>query len=70
MLPESGRVYHPAPEDVGSVGLVRSQLAIEFSKWFEFDAEHKNPTHFMWDGRNYKLERHWYYKAVQKNCDY
>ncbi|CAB3373515.1 Hypothetical predicted protein [Cloeon dipterum] len=27
--PVSGRVYHPAPEKVGGIGLVRSQLAIE-----------------------------------------
>lgn len=70
MLPESGRVYHPAPENVGGVGLVRSQLAIDFSKWFEFEDEHKNPTNFIWDGRKYKLERDWYYEAVQKNRAY
>ncbi|XP_023707741.1 UPF0598 protein CG30010 isoform X2 [Cryptotermes secundus] len=67
MLPESGRVYHPAPENVGGVGLVRSKLAIDFSKCFEFDDEHKNPIHFMWNGSKYKLERGWYYEAVQKN---
>jgi hypothetical protein len=55
---------------VGGVGLVRSQLAIDFSEWFEFGDEHKYPTHFMWDGRKYKLERDWYYEAVQKNRDY
>jgi hypothetical protein len=64
MLPETGRVYHPAPENVGTVGLVRSKLAIEFSKWFEFDGEHKTPTHFTWDGRKYKLESNWYYEAA------
>jgi hypothetical protein len=70
MLPETGRVYHPAPENVGAIGLVRSKLAIEFSKWFDFDSEHKYPTHFTWDGKKYILEKDWYYQATQKNHDY
>jgi hypothetical protein len=70
MLPETGRVYHPAPKNGGAVGLVRSKLAIEFSKWFEFDDEHKNPNYFIWDGRKYKLDRDWYYEATSKNSDY
>lgn len=66
MSPETGRVYHPAPEHAGGVGLVRSKLAIDFSKWFEFDDEHKSPSHLIWDDRQYKLERDWYYKALGK----
>ncbi|XP_021923661.1 UPF0598 protein CG30010 isoform X3 [Zootermopsis nevadensis] len=66
MLPETGRVYHPALEHVGAVGLVTSKLAIEFSKWFEFDGKHKMPTHFIWDGKKYKLETDWYYEAARK----
>jgi hypothetical protein len=66
MLPETGRVYHPAPEHAGGVGLVRSKLAIDFSKSFEFDDEHKSPIHLIWNDRQYKLERDWYYKAVGK----
>ena len=27
MFPESGRVYHPAPDKVGGVGLIKSSLA-------------------------------------------
>ncbi|XP_069677829.1 UPF0598 protein CG30010 [Periplaneta americana] len=67
MLPDTGRVYHPASEKVGGVGLVRSKLAIEFSRLFRFDeGEHNSPTHFTWDGKTFELERKWYYEAVQK----
>lgn len=66
MLPETGRVYHPAPERVGSIGLIRSKLAIEFSKSFQFDfGETKPPTHFTFEGTTYKLDTNWYVEAVQ-----
>ncbi|XP_037580228.1 UPF0598 protein CG30010 [Dermacentor silvarum] len=53
----TGRVYHPAPERAGGVGLVRSLLAIELSKHFTFadDSEKTPPTHFDWDGTRYEL---------------
>uniref|UniRef100_A0A1E1XV65 Uncharacterized protein n=1 Tax=Amblyomma sculptum TaxID=1581419 RepID=A0A1E1XV65_AMBSC len=53
----TGRVYHPAPERVGGVGLVRSLLAIELSKHFTFpdDSDKCPPTHFDWEGTRYKL---------------
>lgn len=54
----TGRVYHPAPERAGGVGLVRSLLAVEFSKHFLFanDAnENSPPTHFDWEGKRYEL---------------
>ena len=56
MCPESGRVYHPAQAKTGGVGLVRSVLAIELSKSFEFgNGEASPPTSFTWKGVHYKL---------------
>ena len=67
MLPQTGRVYHPAPKQVGGIGLVKSSLAIELSKNFTFgDSEEKPPTHFMWDGTNYKLIK-WYDSLLENN---
>jgi hypothetical protein len=65
MLPNTGRVYHPAPEKVGSIGLVRSKLAIEFSKYFTFDNGESNPpTHFTFNGVTHELDNSWYTKSV------
>lgn len=57
MLPESGRVYHPAPGLPTGVGLVKSSLAIELSQTFEFkEGEDEGmPTHFMWQGKRWEL---------------
>ncbi|XP_013784594.2 UPF0598 protein CG30010-like, partial [Limulus polyphemus] len=59
MLPQTGRVYHPANEQYGGVGLVKSSLAIEFSKNIEFcdeeSEEYGKPTHFTWKGLRYEL---------------
>lgn len=58
---KTGRVYHPAPEKVGGIGLVRSQLAIEFSASFDFENGETNaPTHFTWRDKRYKLDTVWY----------
>lgn len=66
MLPETGRVYHPAADKVGQVGLVKSKLAIEFSKHFTFDdGECNPPTHFEFNGVNYKLNNQWFVNAIQ-----
>lgn len=60
MAPESGRVYHPASSQYGNIGLIRSKMAIEFSKYFEFEAgEQAPPTHFTWNHTRYKLENDW-----------
>lgn len=59
MDPESGRVYHPAWSKVGGIGLVRSKLAIEFSKHFVFSDNSESPTHFSWCGHEIKLENDW-----------
>ncbi|XP_067652636.1 UPF0598 protein CG30010-like [Haliotis asinina] len=51
MLPSSGRVYHPASPVLGGVGLIKSSLAIELSRDFEFEnGENNPPTHFKWKG--------------------
>lgn len=66
MLPNTGRVYHPAPGRVGHVGLVRSKLAIEISKHFTFDnGENLPPTRFTWDGKEYELDNEWFNNAIR-----
>ncbi|XP_040211132.1 UPF0598 protein C8orf82 homolog [Rana temporaria] len=57
MLPENGRVYHPAPEKSGGVGLVKSSLAFELSSCFEFPGGSTSgtPSHFHWEGKRYIL---------------
>lgn len=58
---KTGRVYHPAPEKAGEIGLVRSNLAIEFSASFNFEnGEGNAPTHFMWRDKRYQLDTKWY----------
>ncbi|XP_029157387.1 UPF0598 protein CG30010 isoform X3 [Nylanderia fulva] len=57
----TGRVYHPAPEKTGGIGLVRSNLAIEFSAFFDFENGQENaPTHFTWKDKRYELNTVWY----------
>ena len=56
MQMETGRVYHPGPEKVGGVGLVKSKLAIQISPKFIFDnGENVSPTKFVWDNQHYEL---------------
>jgi Domain of unknown function (DUF4505) len=63
----SGRVYHPAQEKYGAIGLVRSKLAIEFSKFFDFrDDESSAPTHFTWRGFTHQLDSDWVAKTHRK----
>lgn len=67
MLPETGRIYHPAPDKAGSIGLVMSKLAIELSKYFEFkNGESNPPTHFNWNSNRYELDLDWYKSIVNK----
>ncbi|NWY22573.1 CH082 protein, partial [Aphelocoma coerulescens] len=56
VFPENGRLYHPAPDKAGGVGLVRSALASEWSLGFQFgEGSERPPTHFLWEGRRYRL---------------
>ncbi|XP_024883812.1 UPF0598 protein CG30010-like [Temnothorax curvispinosus] len=58
---KTGRVYHPATEKAGGIGLVRSNLAIEFSTSFNFEnGEGNAPTHFVWRDKRYQLDTEWY----------
>lgn len=62
---KSGRVYHPAPESAGGIGLVKSSLAIEFSSLFNFDkGEEYGPTQFNWQGIEYEIDSKWYKKRM------
>ena len=59
MLPESGRVYHVGPDRVGGVGLIKSSLAIELSRFFvyaEGAGESAHPVAFQWQGRTWELD--------------
>ena len=59
MLPKSGRIYHPGPDKAGGVGLVKSSLAIELSRYFVHKtgrADVDPPTHFVWSGTEYELD--------------
>lgn len=67
MLPRTGRVYHPAEDVYGGIGLIRSKLAIELSKNFEFqNGDGKPPTHFGWKNKNYELDQFWFQENVEK----
>ncbi|GJQ82807.1 hypothetical protein Trydic_g13509 [Trypoxylus dichotomus] len=67
MLPESGRIYHPAPAKIGRIGLIASKLAIEFSRNFIFDnGERHPPTQFNYKGITYVLDQQWYYDALNE----
>lgn len=59
MFPETGRIYHPADEKYGGVGLIKSSLGIELSHCFEYrdrDNESESPSHFNWNGKTYELD--------------
>merc|ERR1712066_13831 len=59
MDPATGRVYHPAADKVGGVGLVADKLSILWTKEgrFEFDnGEDRPPTSFRWKGERIKLD--------------
>lgn len=60
MPPESGRVYHSALDNVGGVGLVKSSLALELSRFFRYEEmtnpEVAPPVSFRWNGRDLKLD--------------
>ncbi|XP_011373122.1 UPF0598 protein C8orf82 homolog isoform X2 [Pteropus medius] len=55
-LADNGRLYHPAPERAGGVGLVRSALAFELSACFEYaPGATALPSHVRWQGRRLAL---------------
>lgn len=55
-LAANGRLYHPAPERAGGIGLVRSALAFELSAHFEYaPGDAALPSHVHWLGRRLAL---------------
>ncbi|XP_052755530.1 UPF0598 protein CG30010 isoform X2 [Galleria mellonella] len=67
MLPNTGRVYHPADDKYGGIGLIRSKLAIELSKHFRFNnSDGISPTHFYWNNKTYELDNSWFQENVEK----
>lgn len=59
MLPESGRVYHAGLAHLGGVGLVKSSLAIELSRFFVYEEGAKEshpPVMFRWRGITWELD--------------
>ncbi|NXU37798.1 CH082 protein, partial [Drymodes brunneopygia] len=60
LLPANGRLYHPAPPNCGSVGLVSSELAREWSSGFRFGrGPDEPPTEFQWHGKSHRLCGEW-----------
>lgn len=57
MVPATGRVYHPAPDKLGGVGLIKSSIAIDLSRFFEFENGDgtQQPSYFNWNGQRYTL---------------
>jgi hypothetical protein len=53
-MDSGGRVYHPTDRKFGSVGLIKSSLAFEFSRHFELDSN-SVPTHFTWNNTRHML---------------
>ncbi|XP_015592399.1 UPF0598 protein CG30010 [Cephus cinctus] len=61
----TGRIYHPAPDKAGGIGLIISKLAIEFSTFFEFENRvDDGPTHFTFNGKRYKFDTEWYQNKI------
>ena len=59
MLPEGGRVYHASPDVLEGVGLVKSSLAIELSRFFVYEDganESCPPVGFRWRGKAWTLD--------------
>lgn len=48
----NGRLYHPASLD--NYGLVKSRIADDLYKFFEFNSD-GNPVYFNWQGTRFKL---------------
>ena len=59
MLPEGGRVYHAGPDKLEGVGLVKSSLAIELSRFFVYEDganESSSPMGFEWRGKTWTID--------------
>lgn len=68
MFPQTGRVYHPAADIYGGIGLIRSKLSIELSKNFEFqNIDSQLPSHFRWKKKTFELDQNWFQNTLNKN---
>ena len=59
MLPEGGRVYHAGPDKLEGVGLIKSSLAIELSRFFVYEKgadESSSPVGFRWKGNTWTID--------------
>ena len=60
MLPEGGRIYHAGLDRLDGVGLVKSSLAIELSRFFVYEegatSESCPPVGFRWRGKTWTLD--------------
>ena len=66
----AGRVYHPAPEKVGGIGLISDKLSIEWTaeKRFDFEnGEHNPPTHFNWSLERIPLDNELIQKLISRD---
>jgi hypothetical protein len=58
MVPETGRVYHPAERMLHGVGLISDKLSILWTEERRFlfeDGELSPPTHFVWNKETLRL---------------
>ncbi|XP_059049773.1 UPF0598 protein CG30010-like [Achroia grisella] len=66
-MSNTGRIYHPADDKYGGIGLIRSKLAIELSKHFKFNnGNNLSPTHFIWNNETYELDKNWFSDKIEK----
>ncbi|GAB1600711.1 UPF0598 protein CG30010-like [Argonauta hians] len=68
MLPSNGRVYYPAKEIYGGIGLIKSKIAIELSQYFLFEnGESEPPTHIDWNNQRHELSSDLFQLLETKN---
>ncbi|CDW53119.1 DUF4505 domain containing protein, partial [Trichuris trichiura] len=55
MSSDTGRLYYPATEELGGVGLISSALAINIGSLFRYANNTNEPTHIQWRDKVYLL---------------
>ena len=58
MMPTSGRIYHPGPDRLGSIGLISDKLGILWTSEQRFifeNGEENPPTQFKWKDETLNL---------------
>lgn len=67
MMPDTGRVYHPAPEKLAGMGLLSDKLSLQWTseKRFIFEnGEEKPPTQFVWNDNKLTLTNELVHKVL------